>query len=34
MMVCTCEILTGGGGLSGQVKYVVFKISCSNGGVT
>ena len=32
-MVCTCEILAGGG-LFGQVKSVVFKISVSKGGVT
>ena len=34
MMVCTCEILTGGGGsLFGQVNSVVIKISFSKGGV-
>ena len=33
-MVCTCEILAGGGGLFGQVKYVVIKIFFSKGGVT
>ena len=33
-MVCTCEILVGGGGLFGQVKSVVIKISFSKGGVT
>ena len=32
-MVCTCEILPEGG-LFGQVKYVVIKISFSKGGVT
>ena len=35
-MVCTCEILAGvgGGGLFGQNKSVVIKISFSKGGVT
>ena len=32
VMVCTCEILVGGG-LFGQVKCVVIKISFSKGGV-
>ena len=32
-MVRTCEILAGGGGLFGQVKSVVIKISFSKGGV-
>ena len=30
-MVCTHEILTGGGGLVGQVKFVVIKIFFSRG---
>ena len=34
MTVSTCEILVGVGGLFGQVKYVVIKISFSKGGVT
>ena len=34
MMVCTCEILAGEGGVFfGQVKSVVIKISFSKGGV-
>ena len=33
MMVSTCEILVGVGGLFGQVKSVVIKISFSKGGV-
>ena len=33
MMVSTCEILAGQGGLFGQVKYVVIKSSFSKGGV-
>ena len=33
MMVCTCEILAGGGPF-GQVKSVVIKMSFSKGGVT
>ena len=33
MMVCTCEILAGQGGLFGQVKSVVIKISFSKGDV-
>ena len=33
MMVCTCEILTGGGAQFGQVKSVDIKISFSREGV-
>ena len=32
-MVCTCEILAKGGGLFGQVKSVVIKISFNKRGV-